>query len=240
MGILNNKTVIITGASAGFGRATAIRFAEEGANLVLTARREERLKELVSQCREIGAKAVYYAGDAREEETAKAVIKLAIDMFGQVDILDNNAGIGRTTPLVDTTMEEYNLIMDSNVRSAFAFTKYAVPPMLERGSGHIILTFSVTGIKGHADEAAYTCSKFALRGLGQALDKELLSKGIVTTVFCPHAGSTEFEVGYGRGAEGSPKWLTAEDVAQALLTVCMQTPHCHIHELCLASNNETF
>lgn len=240
MNILKNKTVIITGASSGFGRATAIRFAQEGANLVLTARREERLKELAAECEAIGAKAVCFAGDAREEETAKAVIKLAVDTFGQIDILDNNAGIGRTTSLVDTAMEEYDLVMDTNVRSAFAFTKYAVPHMLERGSGHIILTSSITGIKGHAYETAYTCSKFALRGFGQALDKELLSKGIITTVFCPHAGSTEFEVGYGRTPEGDPNWLTAEDVAQALLTICMQTPHCHIHELDLASNYETF
>lgn len=98
---------------------------------------------------------------------------------------------------------------------------------------------SVTGVVGHADETAYTCGKFALRGLGQALDKELLDKGIRTCVFCPHAGATEFEVGFGRTKEGVAKsgFLTPEDVGQALLSVCTQTKNSRIVELRLASNN---
>ena len=239
MGKLSGKTAIITGASAGFGRGTAYAFAREGCNLVLTARRENRLQEAAENCRLLGAKAVYYAGDAREEKTAIETVRLAMDTFGQVDILINNAGIGRVLSLTDTSMEEYDLIMDSNVRSAFAFTKHTVPHMLSQGDGQIILVSSVTGIRGHADETAYTCSKFALRGFGQALDRELLSKGIKTCVFCPHAGVTEFEIGYGRDEEEFAKtgFLTPEDVGQALLGVCTQTSNCHVAELRLAANN---
>ncbi|MEC0304975.1 SDR family NAD(P)-dependent oxidoreductase, partial [Terribacillus saccharophilus] len=180
MGKLDGKTAIITGASAGFGRGTAYAFAAEGCNLVITARREDRLKEVVAKCRELGAEAVYYVGDARDEKTAIETVQLAIDTFGQIDILVNNAGIGRVLSIEDTTMEDYDLIMDSNVRSAFAFTKYTVPEMKKRGDGQIIMVSSVTGIFGHVDETAYTCSKFALRGFGQALDKELLDYGIKT------------------------------------------------------------
>lgn len=239
MGTLSGKTAIITGASAGFGRGTAYTFAKEGCNLVLTARREERLQEAAEKCRSLGAQAVYYAGDAREEKTAIETFRLAIETFGRVDILINNAGIGRVLSLNDTSMEEYDLIMDSNVRSAFAFTKHTVPDMLKYGDGQIILVSSVTGIRGHADETAYTCSKFALRGFGQALDRELLSKGIKTCVFCPHAGVTEFEIGYGRDADewSNTGFLTPDDVGQALLSVCTQTANAHIAELRLAANN---
>lgn len=239
MNKLDGKVAIITGASSGFGRGTAIAFAKEGCSLVLTARREERLQEVVNVCEQFGAKAVYYAGNAIKEQTAIETVKLAVATFGKVDILINNAGIGRTLSLTETSMEDYDLIMDSNVRSAFSFTKNAVPDMLKRNDGQIIMVSSVTGIVGHADEAAYSCSKFALRGFGQALDKELLDKGIRTCVFCPHASATEFEVGYGRTKKGVAEsgFLTPEDVGQALLSVCTQTKNSRIVELRLASNN---
>ncbi|MFD0897411.1 SDR family oxidoreductase [Loigolactobacillus binensis] len=236
---LTGKVAVITGANSGFGQGTALAFAAAGCHLVLTARRAAKLQAVAADCEKFGVKAVYYAGDARDENTATAVIKLARTTFGKLDILVNNAGIGRTLSLTDTTMADYDLIMDTNVRSAFAFTKAAVPEMLKRHDGQIILVSSVTGIVGHADETAYTCSKFALRGFGQALDKELLDQGIRTCVFCPHAGATEFEVGYGRTAAGvaASGFLTPADVGQALLSVCTQPKNSRIVELRLASNN---
>ncbi|GEN94482.1 SDR family oxidoreductase [Pediococcus ethanolidurans] len=239
MGRLSGKVAVITGASSGFGRGVALAFAKEGCNLVITARRKQRLQEVVAQCEKLGVKATYYASDAQEEDTAIKTVNLAIQTFGKIDILINNAGIGRTLSLTETSLSDYDLIMNTNVRSAFAFTKAAVPDMLKRHDGQIILVSSVTGIVGHANETAYTCSKFALRGFGQALDKELLDKGIRTCVFCLHAGATEFEVGYGRTKEGVAKsgFLTPEDVGQALLSVCVQTKNSRIVELRLASNN---
>lgn len=242
MGRLTGKTTIITGASSGFGKGTALAFAAEGCNLVLTARREEKLAAVVARCQAFGVQATAYVGDVREAATAKTTVKLAIACFGKLDILVNNAGIGRTLSLTDTTMRDYDLIMDTNVRGAFAFTKSAVPEMRKNHDGQIILVSSVTGIKGHADETAYTCSRFALRGLGQALDQELLGQGIRTCVFCPHAGATELEVGYGRTAEGvaSSGFLTPEDVGQALISVFTQPKNSRIVELRLASNNVTY
>lgn len=242
MSNLKGKTVIITGASAGFGRGTAYAFAKEGANLVLTARREERLQETVSICKKLGGNAVYLPGDARDEQTAIDTVKLAVDTFGGVDILVNNTGIGRVKSILDTSMDEYDLIMDSNVRSAYAFSKHTIPQMLKKHNGHIIITSSVTGIKGQKGETAYTCSKFACRGLGQALIDEYLNEGIKTTVFCPHAGVTEFEIGHGRDADtwNLTGFLTPEDVGKAIVNVCLQTDNCYVAELRLASNNVKF
>lgn len=240
MGKLEGKVAIITGASAGFGRATAYRFAEEGCRLVLTARREERLQEVVARCKELGGDAVYVAGDAIEEETAIKCVEKAIETYGQIDILINNAGIGRYTPLLESSMEDYDLVMNSNVRSAFAFTRHTVPHMLEKSKGQIIMISSAAGVYGYPNETIYTSSKFALRGFAQALDKEFREKGIKSCAFCPGAGITEFAIGHGRTEEGMAKsgMLQAEDVAEALLFVCSQPEHSRIMEIRMRAMNE--
>jgi NADP-dependent 3-hydroxy acid dehydrogenase YdfG len=110
---LTGKVALITGASAGIGQACARAFAQDGARLVLTARRQERLDELKQQ-----------AGDAREESTAKNAIQTAMQAFGQIDILINNTGVGNYKNLVDTSAEEYDDMMDTNVRSTFLFTRH--------------------------------------------------------------------------------------------------------------------
>ena len=188
---------------------------------------------MVAKCKEEGAQAVCYAGDAMKEETAEAVVRLAMETYGQIDILINNAGIGRVTKLEESTMEEYDLIMNSNVRSAYAFTLHTMPEMLKRGKGQIIMVSSVTGVYGHTEEAAYTASKFALRGLAQAIDKEFFERGIKSGVYCPSAAKTEFEVGYGRTAErvAASNNLTPEDGAETLLFMCSQPDHARVMEV---------
>lgn len=121
--MLNGKTAIITGASSGIGRATALALASAGCNLVLTARRKERLEEVKIKCEELGVRAVYYAGDVKEKQTAINTVALAVKEFGKVDILINNAGIGKLLSLSDSTAEDYREIMDTNVFSSFIFFK---------------------------------------------------------------------------------------------------------------------
>ena len=217
---LEGKVAIITGASSGIGRAAAYALASEGCNLVLTARREERLKEVQKRCmEEYEVRVVYYLGDVRQEQTAIDTIDLAVREFGKVDILVNNAGIGKLIKLVDSTAEDYDELMSTNVFSSFMFSKYAAIDMLKRQSGKIIFVSSVTGHVGHEDETIYTMTKFAQRGLSQAIDKELAAYGIKTCVVCPSATKTEFEVGFGRTAEGvaAANWETPEDVAAGIL-----------------------
>ena len=236
---LEGKTAIITGASSGFGKGTALAFAKAGCDLVLTGFNSDKLQAAATECKEFGVKVVYFAGDIQDEQTAIKTVNLAMENFGQIDILVNNAGIGRTLSIEETSMSDFDLVMNTNVRGAFAFTKYVVPEMKRRHDGQIIMVSSVTGIKGHADESVYTCSKFALRGLAQSLDKELLADGIKTCVICPHAGATNFEVGYGRTKKGVAQsgFLTPEDVGQAMVSICFQPKNSRIVELRLASNN---
>ncbi|MEE8886577.1 MAG: SDR family oxidoreductase [Eubacteriales bacterium] len=240
MGKLDGKVAIITGASSGFGRATAELFAKEGAKLVITARREERLKEVVEACKAAGGDAVYYAGDATEEETAVKTVQLAMDTYGKIDILINNAGIGRYLPMMKCTMKDYDLVMNTNVRSAYAFTLHTIPHMLEAHKGQIIMVSSAAGVYGYPNETIYTSSKFALRGLAQALDKEFRSEGIKSCAFCPGAGITEFAIGYGRTTEEMAKsgMMTAEDIANALLFVCTQSENTRIMEIRMRAMNE--
>ena len=221
-GKLSGKVAIITGASSGIGKSTALLFASEGCDLVITARREELLKEVKNECEKKGVKVCYYAGDVRLEQTAKECVALALKEFGKIDILINNAGIGKLIKLVDSTAEDYREIMDTNVFSSFIFSKYAVEDMLKRKEGMIVFVSSVTGHVGHEDETIYTMTKFAQRGLSQAIDKELGAEGIKTCVMCPSATKTDFEVGFGRTKEGVAKtnWETADDVAEGILYAC--------------------
>lgn len=235
---ISGKTCIITGASSGIGRASAYALADQGVNLVLTARREERLKEICNECIKKGVKAVYYAGDAVKESTAEAVVKLALDTFGSIDMLLSNAGIGMYKPFLETTMEDYDRIMDTNVRSSYAFLLHTIPEMIRNGGGQIIIVSSVTGMIGAANETAYTATKFASRGIAQSLNKEFRTSGIRVTCLEPSCTYTEFEIGNGRTKEEMEKkketTLSAEDLAEAVVYTFTRRKGIRVMEMYLA------
>jgi NADP-dependent 3-hydroxy acid dehydrogenase YdfG len=237
---LSGKVALITGASAGIGRASAIALAGEGASLVLTARRKERLEELSAQVKEVGGKATFVVGDAREEAVAQQVVATAKDTFGSLDILINNVGIGNYKNLIDTSAEEYDEMMDSNMRSSFLFTRYAVPLMIEQGSGTILLISSMAGVYGFAGEAVYCSTKFAQVGFAQALDKELRPHGIKVGAICPGGVKTEFALGKGRTEQSVAEsgMLEPEDVAGAVLLACTQSPGSRIIEVQMRTMQE--
>ncbi len=221
---LLGKTAIVTGASAGIGRACAIALAEEGAQIVLVARRKDRLEAVVKQIKAAGGEAIAVIGDARKEATAIKAVAAAQKSFGRVDILINNAGVGNYKNLVDTSAEDYDEMMDSNVRSTFLFARHAVPPMIAAKSGTVIMISSMAGIYGFAGEAVYCATKFAQVGFAQALDKELRPHGIKVGVICPGGVKTEFAIGKGRTEPGVAQsdMLEAEDVAAAVHFACTQ------------------
>ena len=198
---LKGKTAIITGASAGIGWASALALAEEGANLVLTGRRAERLDVLEDKIRVLGAQAVSVVGDARDESTAQKTVASALTAFGGLEFLINNVGVGNYKNLVETSVEDYDEMMDSNMRTTFLFTRYAVPHMIERGSGTVLMISSMAGKYGFAGEAVYCATKFAQVGFAQALDKELRPHGIKVGLICPGGVKTEFALGKGRTEE---------------------------------------
>ena len=229
-GKLKDKVALITGSSSGIGWASAIALAEEGANLVLTARRKERLTDLEAAVRKIGGQAVSVVGDARKEETALKAVEASISTYGALDILINNVGIGYYKNIVDTDPAEYDEMMDTNVRSTFLFTRYAVPLMIERKSGTILMIASMAGIYGFAGQAVYCATKFAEVGFTQALDKELRPFGIKVGLICPGGTKTEFALGKGRTKKSVDEsgMLQPEDVAKAVLLACTQSPKSRI------------
>ena len=230
---LTGKVALITGASAGIGQACARALAQEGARLVLTARRQERLDQLKQEAEKAGTQAISITGDAREESTAIKTVEAATQAFGRIDILINNTGVGNYKNLIDTSAEEYDDLMDTNVRSTFLFTRHTVPVMLKQKQGTILMISSMAGIYGFAGEAVYCATKFAQVGFAQALDKELRTQGIKVGVICPGGVKTEFALGRGRteGGVSQSNMLDPEDVAGAVLLACTQAPHSRIIEI---------
>jgi NADP-dependent 3-hydroxy acid dehydrogenase YdfG len=232
-GRLKGKSALITGASSGIGATCVRALAGEGADILLTARRRERLESLAAEVRKAGGKAEIVAGDAREEATAKQAVGAAVKAFGRLDILINNAGVGNYKNLVDTDASEYDEMMDSNMRTTFLFTRHAVPVMIRQKAGTVLMISSMAGVYGFAGEAVYCASKFAQVGFAQGLDKELRPHGIKVGAICPGGVKTEFAIGKGRTEEGVAKsgMLEPEDVAAVVLLACTQPAHARIIEV---------
>lgn len=232
---LAGKTVLVTGASAGIGWYTALAFARQGANLVVTARREERLKTLCAEIAALGTKAVYFAGDAVEEVTAQQSVALAVAKFGSLDIVIANAGAGNYKNLVDTSAEEYDQLMDANMRSSFLIARHAAPAMIAQKSGIIQFISSIAGLQGFAGEAVYCATKFAQVGFAQALDAELRQHNINVGVICPGGTKTEFALGKGRTQEyiDNSHMMEPDEVAETIVFACMQPANLRISQMTL-------
>jgi len=173
MDSLKNKVAIVTGASSGIGYATAKLFAQEGAKVVIGARRKQKLDELVDEIKKEGGEAIALTGDVTNEEYAKSLVKLAISEYSGLDIAFNNAGIlGVSASTPDITLEEWNNTINSNLTSAFLGAKYQLPAMVEKG-GSLIFTASFVGCKvGMPQMASYSASKAGLVGLTKSLASE--------------------------------------------------------------------
>jgi 3-oxoacyl-[acyl-carrier protein] reductase len=216
------RVVIVTGASSGLGAAMARRFAAQGDAVVLTARRSERLQAVAAEITASGGEAVWFAGDAAQPQTAEAVVALAMERFGRVDVLVNNAGLGRYSSLLDTTIEDYDALMDANVRSGFVFSKAVVPQMIAQEWGVIVFISSVAGLAGAPNESVYCATKFAQVGMAQALDAELRKYGIKVQAICPGGMKTEFALGHGRDTEtiAHSRMMDPAEVAETVVFAC--------------------
>ncbi|MET3583748.1 NAD(P)-dependent dehydrogenase (short-subunit alcohol dehydrogenase family) [Mesorhizobium robiniae] len=188
---LTNKVAIVTGASSGIGRATAKLFAEQGAILVIAARRQTELDKLVGEIEEADGTAIALAGDVRDEAYAKALVDLAVDRFGGLDIAFNNAGsVGQMGPVPDMSLETWHQTIDINLTGAFVGAKYQVPALLERG-GSLIFTSSFVGrTAGMPGMAAYAAAKAGLIGLTQVLAAEYGAQGLRVNALLPGGTDT--------------------------------------------------
>lgn len=227
---LTGKVAVVTGASRGIGKASALALAREGVKVVLAARTEEDLQAVKQEIEEMGGEALAVPTDVADEASVAALKQAALDAFGQVDILVNNAGVGRYTSLLDTTAEDYDWMMNTNMRSTFLCTRAFLPEMVERGDGNIITVSSQAGYYGYGGEAVYSSTKFAQIGFSQALDNEVREKGVKVSIIAPGGVNTHFAFGTGRepGADYLDEMLPADAVADAVVYAAQQPPNARV------------
>lgn len=186
MKLLEGKTAVITGAARGIGKAIALKFALEGANIAFTdLAYDENVKNLENELSAYGVRAKGYASNAANySDTADVVNKIMQD-FGVIDILVNNAGITRDTLLMRMTEEQWDLVINVNLKSVFNFTKAVQSIMLKQKSGSIINMSSVVGVSGNAGQANYSASKAGIIGFTKSVAKELGSRNIRSNAIAP-------------------------------------------------------
>ena len=185
------KVVVITGASSGRGEATARLLGKQGATVVLAARRAERIDALAADINDAGGKALAVATDVTNREQVQALVDAAVDTFGKVDVVLNNAGLMPLAPLEQLKTDEWDQMIDVNLKGVLNGIAAALPYMKEQKSGHFINVSSVYGHKLGPDATVYCATKFAVRALSEGLRQEVKPYNIRTTVISPGAVATE-------------------------------------------------
>lgn len=205
MNQLHGKTAIVTGASSGIGRAAALLFAEHGASVVLTARRQDRLASITEEIERKGGRAIAVPGDVTSEAHCRNLVETTLDRYGRLDIAFNNAGLtGSGVPLHETGTDEWHQTLQTNLTSGYLCAKYQLPAMLRQGAGSIIFTSSFVGNAcGLAGMAAYGAAKAGLVGLMKGLAAETGRAGIRVNALLP--GGVDTEMNPARDPETPPE-----------------------------------
>jgi len=182
---LEQRVAVITGAGSGIGRAMALLFAREGARILAGDVNQGSAEETASEIRNAGGTAHPFAVDVTQPDQVRAMIEQSITLYGRIDILCNNAGIGSTTDVVECEPDEWDRVMAVNVKSVYLGCKYAVPHMITQGGGVIVNTASVAGMVGLPKRASYSASKGAVIALTRQMAIEYVEQGIRVNCLCP-------------------------------------------------------
>ncbi len=183
--LLKDRVALVTGASRGIGRAISLRFAAEGANLVICARSKPQIDQLSEEIRRGGRECLGVAASVDNEAEVNRMVEEALARFGRIDILVNNAGISNPKPFLETTMADWDEALNVNLKGIVLCTRAVLPHMLERHQGTVVNIASGAGLRGLPGSTAYAASKAAAIALTQALGDELLGQGIRMSVVCP-------------------------------------------------------
>ena len=213
---LQNKVAIVTGGSKGIGRGIAEALIREGVNVLVSARKRNEIDETVEQlCAIRPDSAAGIVADVCNYAQVQALFERAVSLFGGIDILINNAGIGVFAKVEDTSIEDFRAVIETNVFGVFHCCREAIPLMRARGGGYIINISSLAGTNAHPQMAAYNASKFALNGFSEALMQEVRHDGIKVSYIMPGSVNTEFG---GDSPDDSKSWqLTPADVARVVI-----------------------
>ncbi|MDE1171991.1 MAG: 3-oxoacyl-[acyl-carrier-protein] reductase [Verrucomicrobium sp.] len=192
---LQNKNAIVTGASRGIGRAIALRLAQMGANVACVSRSLESVKETVEAVRALGRQAHAYAVDVSDFNAVESAVKEISEKFETFDVLVNNAGLTRDTLLMRMTAEDWDVVLNTNLKGAFNWTKAVSRQMVRQRSGRIVNIASVIGLVGNAGQANYAASKAGLIGFTKSVARELASRGVTCNAVCPGFIETDMTSG---------------------------------------------
>jgi NADP-dependent 3-hydroxy acid dehydrogenase YdfG len=191
MSSIAGKVVIITGASSGIGEATALLLAERGAKVVLGARRSDRLEALAARIADAGGEVAYTRTDVRRRADLSNLVKLACERYGKLDVLINNAGVGPISPLDDLRVDDWDEMIDVNIKGVLYGIAAALPVFRQQGFGHFVNIASTAGHKTVPNQSVYSGTKFAVRAISEGLRQEAGAK-LRVTIVSPGATESNF------------------------------------------------
>lgn len=228
MSEINGKVVIITGASSGLGKATAHRLAKGGAKLVLAARREERLVELRDEIKEHGGDAIYRVVDVTDRDQVEALAAAAKETYGRIDVLVNNAGLMPLSPLDELKVDEWEQMIDVNIKGVLYGIAAVLPIMREQHVGHIINLSSIAGHKVFPASAVYSATKYAVRALSEGIrqegDGEIRSTNISPGAIATELTSTISDPETAKGVDEMYEMAIDADAIARAITYAIEQP----------------
>ena len=242
---LHGKVALVTGASSGIGAALARALAGQGAQVVIAARRGERIQALAEELTATGAAALAIPTDVRDEAAVQSMVAQTVERFGGIDILIPNAGFGYRAPVVDGDTARWKAMLDTNVYGVLLTLHYGVPHLVARGRGDVILLGSVAGRTVTTGGAVYSASKAAVRYIGEALRQEMSRKNIRVTLFEPGVVESEFQAvadyppGFIDNWLGGTPPLQPEDIASTVLALLALPHHVALNEILIRPTGQT-
>jgi NAD(P)-dependent dehydrogenase (short-subunit alcohol dehydrogenase family) len=237
---LRDRVAIVTGAGSGIGRAIAECFAAEGVKVVLAARRQETLNEVAREIATAGGEAIVVPADVTKERDVAALFAKARETFGRVDILVNNAGMANFKPTEETTLAEWEQVIDVNLTAVFLCSREAVKIMKAQGGGRIVNIGSIAGEAPRPHAMSYNTTKAAVEGLTRSLTLDGRGYGVVASIIHPGAAATGFTKGRLPGPGPTPQdyLMAPEQIARVALLMCTLPPEVNLFEATILPNHQ--